>query len=137
MVLTGVRRAESRGRHDRQLVSQCPSLGKVIVNPLIEWSDVEVWDFIHTYSVPHSELYEQFKRLGCIMCPSAYFRTRLSEAERWPKFFRAFLRCFDRLSDQENTTWETGEEVMRWWLEEGLWKARDHEQFERILDGGK
>jgi len=137
VVLTGTRREESKTRWGRQLVSQCPRLGKVIVNPLVDWSIEEIWDFIHTYSVPYSDLYRTFKRLGCIMCPVAYFRTRLKEAERWPKFFRLYLRCFDRLAARELTTWDTGEAVMRWWLEEGLWKERDHKQFERILVGSQ
>lgn len=133
VVLTGVRRAESRQRADRQLVSACPRMAKFIVNPLVEWSDVEVWDFIYTYDVPHSPLYKHFKRLGCIMCPNAYFRTRLKEAERWPKFFRAYLRCFDRLVTDQEKTWRTGEEVMRWWLQENRWKTEDRSTFERIL----
>lgn len=133
-VLTGVRRAESKTRADRQLVSQCPSLGKWIVNPLVEWSEVEIWDFIHTYGVPYSPLYDEgWRRLGCIGCPCAYFKTRLREFERWPRFFRAYLRCFDRLVIEKEKTWKTGEEVMRWWLEEPYWTAKEHEIFNRLM----
>lgn len=134
IVLTGVRRAESRTRMDRQLVSTCPRMGKIVVNPLIEWSEEDIWDFIHTYDVPYCPLYDEgWKRLGCIGCPVAYFRTRLKEFERWPKFFRAYMQCFNKLAEREDRTWNTGDELFRWWTEEGRWKDEDHQRYSRLL----
>jgi len=141
IVLTGVRAQESRTRADRQMVSQCPRMSKIIVNPIVDWTEIDVWDFLYAYEVPYSPLYDEgCRRLGCIGCPAAYFRTRIAEFERWPKFFRAYLRCFDQLIEEKERTWKSGEEVMRWWMEESRWKAHDHKQFESLLDltgGGK
>jgi len=134
VILDGIRSSESETRHNRQLVDSCPSKAKVMVHPILDWSESEVWDFIHTYEIPYCGLYDEgFSRLGCIMCPNAYYKTRLKEAARWPRFFAAYMRCFDKLVKQPNKTWQSGEEVMRWWLEEKRWKEKDCKQFEKIM----
>lgn len=123
VVLTGTRRSESWARRNRKMVSACPSKGKIIINPILEWSEVEVWDFIHRYNLPYCSIYDLgFPRVGCPMCPCAYWRTRIEEAKQWPRVYQAFLRCFDKmLAERERkgkeTTWKSGQEVMDWWLE--------------------
>ena len=135
VVLTGVRRAESQNRRNSKLVYTCPQLAKTTINPILDWTDIEIWDFIHTRDIPYSSLYDEgFKRLGCIMCPNGYYKLRLREAERWPRFFLAYWRCFEKLAARGDRTWQSAEEVMRWWLEEKKWKGKDHELFAKLLD---
>lgn len=127
IVLTGVRRDEGTARHGRQLVHACPSQAKIIVNPMIDWSEADVWGFIHSTDMAYCSLYDEgWRRIGCIGCPCAYWKTRIREFQRWPKFYRAYLRCFDEMLEERKrnkqtnrteTTWQTAEEVMYWWLE--------------------
>jgi phosphoadenosine phosphosulfate reductase len=47
----------------------------------------------------------------------------MKQIERYPKFRTLYIRAFDRMIEQRNaeglpTTWQNGEEVMRWWLKE-------------------
>jgi phosphoadenosine phosphosulfate reductase len=123
VVLTGVRWAESRVRRKRKFVDQCPSKAKVMVHPILDWSDEEVWDFIETEKLPYCSLYNEFKRIGCILCPSASQRVRLLEVERWPRFYRAYMNCFEemlleRRRRKKPTKWKRAEDVMDWWLYE-------------------
>lgn len=53
-VVTGVRHAESAKRAKRQTVETCRhNRGKQYIHPIIDWSDAEVWEYIHTYNVPY------------------------------------------------------------------------------------
>lgn len=71
VVITGVRHAESSKRSKRQMVETCKKKkGKSFIHPIIEWTEAEVWEYIHTYNVPYCSLYDKgFKRLGCLLCP--------------------------------------------------------------------
>lgn len=133
-VITGVRRAESSNRANRRGIEICSKdKTKTYVNPIINWSDSDVWEFIKTMNIPYCKLYDQgFDRLGCIMCPLASPKQMEFEAEKYPKFKEAYIRSFDRMlkvreEKGKETQWETGEEVMAWWLSGG--------KKEKIADG--
>ena len=124
-VVTGVRHAESAKRAKRQMVETCRhNRGKQYIHPIIDWSDAEVWEYIHTYNVPYCKLYDEgYKRLGCIMCPYQGAKGMRRDAERWPQFAKMYEAAFQRMIDKRRadgypTQWETGAEVMRWWMGE-------------------
>lgn len=86
---------------DDDMVRYCMNSKGFILNPIIDWTDDEVWEFIHRYNIPYCELYDQgFKRLGCIGCPMSTHR--VEELERYPKFKRAYIRAFDRMIEEQN-----------------------------------
>lgn len=133
IVLTGVRRSESRMRQKYTLIHSCPSKGKIIINPMLEWDEGDVWRFIHANKIPYCGLYDEgWRRIGCIGCPTAYWKTRKLEFERWPKFYAAYMHCFTKMllkrkrkgieRKSKGKTWETNLEVMEWWLEKPRWK---------------
>ena len=56
----------------RQLFETCNLKGKMTVNPIVDWSDDNVWDYTHSEHLPVNPLYcEGQKRVGCIGCPMA------------------------------------------------------------------
>lgn len=56
----------------RQLFETCNLKGKMTVNPIVDWSDDDVWDYTHSERLPVNPLYcEGQKRVGCIGCPFA------------------------------------------------------------------
>lgn len=56
----------------RQLFETCNLKSKMTVNPIVDWSDDDVWDYIHSENLPINPLYcEGHKRVGCIGCPMA------------------------------------------------------------------
>lgn len=105
----------------RLMIEQCYQRRKTVLNPIIDWEDSDVWEFIHEYSVPYCGLYDQgFKRLGCIGCPMSGGKTQNKAFERYPKYRRAYLKAFERLLKVRemcglNNDWKTSEEVMAWW----------------------
>lgn len=78
-----------------QTVYTCFRTNKVLVNPLINWTDDDVWRYIREEKIPVNPLYEcGFDRVGCIGCPMA---DRRREFELYPKFRERFIRIADKL----------------------------------------
>ena len=101
----------------RKMVEQCYKLSKTVINPIIDWTDDDVWEFIHEYEVPYCNLYDEgYKRLGCIGCPMS--NNAKEELDRWPKYKMAYIKAFQRMLDlyTRPTDWKSGEDVMDWWL---------------------
>lgn len=105
----------------RRMVEQCYRTHKTLVNPIIDWTTEDVWEFLNdVVKAPHCCLYDEgFARLGCIGCPMSSNQEK--EFERWPKYRDMYLRAFERMLAERNqkglkTDWKTAEEVMEWWL---------------------
>lgn len=110
---------------NRRLAEYCYRTQKMLLNPIVDWTDEEVWEFLNDISeVPHCCLYDEgLRRIGCIGCPLAGGKEQKHGFERYPKFRALYVRAFDRMiakrkTDGLPTTWKNGEEVMRWWLNE-------------------
>ena len=71
----------------------------IIVNPLIEWTDADVWDFLNkVVEVPHCELYDppyNRHRIGCILCPMSSYKTKLRDIELYPYVQKKWLEVFE------------------------------------------
>ena len=108
----------------RQVLDACVTRHKTVLNPIIDWTDDDVWEFINKYKIPYCSLYDEgFKRLGCIGCPMANTHGREREFYRWPKYKRAYIRAFDKMlqvrkeSGLTNKDWDNGMDVFNWWME--------------------
>ena len=85
---------------NRRMVEMCYKTHTTTVNPIIDWTTDEVWEFIREYKVPYCSLYDEgFKRLGCIGCPMASKETRQYEFERWPKYKNLYMIAFQKMID--------------------------------------
>ena len=113
----------------RRLLEQCYKRHKTTVNPIIDWTESEVWAFIKGNGIPYCELYDEgFSRLGCIGCPIAQQKQREKEFLRWPKYKTAYLSAFEKMlvarrdirpfriggMDYPNAT---AADVFNWWME--------------------
>jgi phosphoadenosine phosphosulfate reductase len=122
-VVLGVRWSESNGRSKLPMVGFWK--GKIVVRPIIDWKDEDVWEFIKTNNLPYCKLYDEGqKRIGCIGCPLNP-KSQKEELEKFPKFRELYIRAFERMLEErkrrgKETQWKTGEEVMEWWLMENV-----------------
>lgn len=96
----------------------------LIANPIYEFTDSEIWEYIRYYNVPYCSLYDEgFTRLGCVMCPLASKEQRLKEAERFPKYRENYISAFGRMLKKRfargktNGTWKTKMDVYWWWMQ--------------------
>lgn len=107
----------------RRTVEVCFRTHKTIVNPIIDWLDEDVWEFIHKYNVLYCELYDEgFERLGCIGCPLATLQNRKRDFERYPKYEEQYRRCFDEMyrvrveRGLNSCGWNSGQDIFNWWM---------------------
>ena len=85
-------------RENAKMVEMCYKTHTTTVNPIIDWDNGEVWEFIKEYNVPYCSLYDEgFKRLGCIGCPMGSKQQREHEFERYPKYKALYLKAFEKM----------------------------------------
>lgn len=114
--------AENAIEHDDNFIRSCRMRGKTSFQPIVEWLDDDVWQFIDEQDIEANPLYaDGFKRVGCIGCPFASPMERKREFDRWPKYRDAYLRAFAKMLDHRresglDTQWNTPEEVYEWWM---------------------
>ena len=100
----------------------CASKAQRILNPIIDWEDNDVWEFINEYNVSYCKLYDEgAKRLGCIGCPMNINQAK--ELEKYPKYKAMYLRAFGKMLDElrkndKTTTWTDAESVFNWWTKQ-------------------
>ena len=86
---------------NRRLVEQCYRTRKTMVNPIVDWTDEDVWAFLNGNGIEHCSLYDEgFTRLGCIGCPLSGSKNMLRDFERWPRYRELYIRAFQRMIDK-------------------------------------
>ena len=124
-VITGIRKAESNNRKNRRMIEVCfRDNTKKFMNVIIDWLDIDVWEFIRKYKIPYCKLYDEgWKRIGCLFCPFVSTKNRLRELELYPGFKKQFMRAFKVMFEDDKTgyfaktpRWKNGEEYFWWWI---------------------
>lgn len=109
----------------RRLTERCQVLASTVTNPIVDWKDKDIWDFIDSEHIKCNPLYGcGFKRVGCIGCSMAS-KSRKMEFKMFPTYKRAYIRVFDKMLEarkaaglKNNDLWRDGKSVFRWWMEE-------------------
>lgn len=85
MWITGLRKDQSVTRNNNSLVEHDENNhGLIKLNPLINWTEEMVWDFIKENNIPYSNLHEQgFPSIGCYPCTRAIELGEDVRAGRW------------------------------------------------------
>ncbi len=108
----------------RRFVESCYRTTSAMINPIVDWTDEDVWEFLHHYGCESNPLYQcGFKRIGCIGCPLGGGKSMKHEFSVYPKYRKLYVRAFDRMLAARkeagltnDVSWRTGEDVMRWWV---------------------
>ena len=105
----------------RRLFETCMRKAKTVVNPIIDWTDQNIWDVIENERIDVCEMYSWgYKRIGCIGCPLARKCQREREFYDFPMYKANYIRAFDKMLEMrqirgKQTRWKSGEEVFLWW----------------------
>ena len=114
----------------RRLFENCRLQAKRVCNPIIDWTDSDIWDYIKSENLPINPLYGcGFSRVGCIGCPTAQ-RGRSFQFAKYPKYREMYIRAFERMLAERVRkrrpiieTWgkdAAGIDVFHWWMEDGI-----------------
>lgn len=75
----------------RRLFEQCQMRGVRVLNPIIDWSDEDVWSYLASRGIEGNPLYKEgWTRIGCVGCPLAGRRARELAFARYPKLYKAW-----------------------------------------------
>lgn len=89
---------------------------KLMIYPLLRWTESDVWQFLHEQGLPTNPCYNQTGRVGCMFCPFSgkgqieYYETQ------YPKFKERLLQSltvyWERYDEHEL---ESPEQYYEWW----------------------
>lgn len=129
----------------RRLFESCLSRGKHVCNPIVDWSDQQVWEYIQAEKIPMNPLYEMgFHRVGCVGCPMAG-KQRYREFRIFPTYERAYRRAFAKMLELRKAAgrqcnsrlWSDVDAFFRWWMEDpgipGQYELSFHEDTMRFI----
>jgi len=82
--ICGLRREQSVTRTNLDVVEWDENNNLVKLNPLVDWTEQDVWDYIKQNNVPYNRLHDQgFPSLGCQPCTRAIEKGEDIRAGRW------------------------------------------------------
>jgi phosphoadenosine phosphosulfate reductase len=82
--ICGLRKDQSVTRHNNQIIEWDEENGMIKVNPILNWSMKNVWDFIKKNNVPYNKLHDKgFPSIGCQPCTRAIEPGEDIRAGRW------------------------------------------------------
>jgi phosphoadenosine phosphosulfate reductase len=82
--ISGLRRSQAVTRQNLQPVEWDSTFGLLKINPLIDWTEEQVWDFINKNNIPYNRLHDRgFRSIGCQPCTRAIAPGDDVRAGRW------------------------------------------------------
>jgi phosphoadenosine phosphosulfate reductase len=67
--ITAIRRDQTSHRSSAKPIEWDSTNGLVKVNPLVNWSQEQVWTYIHLFDLPYNELHHKgYPSIGCAPC---------------------------------------------------------------------
>lgn len=115
--------------YDCTFITKAKRKENLICNPIYEWTDSEIWEFIQDRKMKYNPLYDKgFYRVGCIGCPLAG-KEQKRELQLYPIYAENYKKAFQRMLDSQNKKsgmknkkysklWKDGESVFKWWIED-------------------
>lgn len=116
----------------RAFVDHCYRTTSVMVNPIVDWEDSDVWEFLYYYGIRGNPLYNVVEtgntyrprgcsRIGCIGCPMQGKKGMIADFIKYPKYRDNYLRAFERMIEARKkaglkTEWKNARDVMMWWV---------------------
>lgn len=118
---------------NRRFVEMCYRTTSTLVNPIVDWSDEDVYEFLYHYGIKPNPLYEVkainntwvctgCKRVGCIGCQQQGGEGMKADFIRYPKYRDNYLRAFKRMLEARKEAglpiderWQNPYFVMMWW----------------------
>lgn len=118
---------------DCTLIRKMKEHDDVVVNPIYEWTDEDICDFIRQENIKTNPLYEKgYHRVGCVGCPLATYKQKLKEFSDYPQYKKAYINAFDKMlkvrkaegKDDATGKWKDAESVFEWWIEENKYNVK-------------
>jgi len=82
--VAGIRKEQSVTRVETEVVEYDHINGKIKINPLLDWTEDDLWNYIKENDVPYNKLHDNgFPSIGCEPCTRAIIAGEDIRAGRW------------------------------------------------------
>ena len=105
---------------------------KILVSPIIHWTERDVWEFLNRNGIPHCKLYDEGStRIGCLCCPMSNYKQKLKDIREYPHVKRGWLKAIQWLIDNGyvNHDFTDAETGFRWWISDKSFKQFYADEF--------
>lgn len=106
--------------HQEKMVTCVGGKDKILVSPIIHWTEKDVWEFLNAQNIPHCSLYDKgYKRIGCILCPMSNYKQKIREMNEFPHVKRNWENTFEWLIKNKwtkNQQLKDKELAFKWWI---------------------
>ncbi len=94
---------------------------KILISPIINWTERDVWEFLNSNNIPHCSMYDEgYKRIGCILCPMSNRKQKIRDCKRFPHVRHKWIQTIQKLIDEGyiNHNFQEAEFGFNWWISE-------------------
>jgi phosphoadenosine phosphosulfate reductase len=85
--VTSIRRDQTADRAVAGKIEWDERFGLVKINPIVDWSSKQVWQYIREHEIPYNPLHDRgYPSIGCTHCTRAVRLEEDARAGRWPGF---------------------------------------------------
>lgn len=105
--------------HRETMVTCVGGKDKILVSPIINWTERDVWGFLNGNGIEHCSLYDEgYTRIGCILCPMSNYKQKLKDCQRFPHVRRKWIQTIQKLIDAGyiNRSFTDAEFGFNWWI---------------------
>jgi phosphoadenosine phosphosulfate reductase len=93
---------------------------KILLSPIINWTNSDVWNFIRNNKIEYCELYDKgYHRIGCMFCPMACVRVKQLDRRNYPGVEKLIKKSIQELCDNGNYGNNMNndvDEIFNWWI---------------------
>lgn len=105
--------------HRETMITCVGGKDKILISPIFNWTEKEIWEFIRQYKIEYCKLYDEgYNRIGCILCPMANRKQKIKDCKRFPHVRRKWIQTIQKLIDAGyiDHNFSDAEFGFNWWI---------------------
>lgn len=112
--------------HQEKMVTCVGGKDKILVSPILYWTEKDVWDYLKRMHIPYCELYDKgYKRIGCIMCPMSNYKQNVRGMKDFPHVCKNWRKTIEWLIEnkwKDKPLLQDPDMVLKWWISKKSFK---------------
>jgi phosphoadenosine phosphosulfate reductase len=91
---------------------------KILLSPIIDWTNSDVWSFIRGNKIEYCELYDKgYRRIGCMFCPNCTVKSKQRDKRNYPRVEREIKKSIAELiAIGKYADFDDADDVFNWWV---------------------
>lgn len=108
----------------RRIIEHCTLKSKISINPIIDWTNSDIWRYIRENGIKYNPLYDMgYNRVGCVGCPMGGCKNMKREFADFPVYKQNYIKAFDRMVKRRKEMgkppiFKDGQDVFDWWIDD-------------------